>query len=431
MKNHSLSKTIALSLGVLVMSLLVSFIVLAWTGPSSPPPEGNVPAPLDSRSSDLDLSGATWTERNIRNINILSGYNDLFLRGDASETAPVYIAGSELKFYTGGIERMEIGSSGNVVIGNGLSASSITLGGVKRTTWPSGGVGDITAVSAGTGLFGGGTSGNVTLRANTTYLQRRVSGTCATGSSIRVINADGTVSCQTDTSGSSLWTQSGSNIYYNAGSIGVGTTPSSSYKIYSKGGSYGIRAEGSTMGGYFRDSDGTSFSYVAYGGWGILGYGDSAGGYFSNLQGTSGIYLAYSDYGIYQSIGSKNYFKGNVGIGTTNPTTAKLVVSGANPAIDAGLGRIINVASPTASSDVATKGYVDAAGDNAYSAAFVMPPTLRLQINQGRYLCNRSAPSCPSGWIQVTTFPYVLYTEEPHSYIHHLECPASLCALPR
>jgi len=42
MKNYSIPKTIALSLGVLVMSLLFSFIVLAWTEPSSSPPLGNV-----------------------------------------------------------------------------------------------------------------------------------------------------------------------------------------------------------------------------------------------------------------------------------------------------------------------------------------------------------------------------------------------------
>ncbi|MBM3257598.1 MAG: hypothetical protein FJY98_04800 [Candidatus Liptonbacteria bacterium] len=52
---------------------------------------------------------------------------------------------------------------------------------------------------------------------------------------------------------------------------------------------------------------------------------------------------------------------GNVGIGTTNPITAKLVVSGnvSGASIDAGSQRIINVAPPVGNADATTKQYVD------------------------------------------------------------------------
>lgn len=80
--------------------------------------------------------------------------------------------------------------------------------------------GDITAVNTTGGILGGAAQGEANLSVDTGFVQRRVSQSCATGSSIREIRQDGTVLCETDKVGTGDMTA----VYTGAGLSGGGDT---------------------------------------------------------------------------------------------------------------------------------------------------------------------------------------------------------------
>lgn len=109
--------------------------------------------------------------------------------GCAAHTAGSGLSLSGLQFSTNPAQTQ------NRVTGTCASGSSIqTIGQDGSVTCETD---QNTTYTAGPGLTLSGTQ----FSADTSYLQRRVTGTCSSGSSIRTIAQDGTVTCETDTTG--------------------------------------------------------------------------------------------------------------------------------------------------------------------------------------------------------------------------------------
>ncbi len=172
MNLHRVLSTSAVALTAVLLS--VGIQTFAYTAPSAGPTGGDADAPLNVGSSAQTKTGA------------LSLSSTLGVTGTISAN--------------GGIQATQIQTTGSIqslgkVIASSGAGNGFCLGSGTNcvTAWPA------LSLTAGSGVVLSPTTitrdSVGTISADTSYVQRRVSGTCTVGSSITAVAADGTVTC--------------------------------------------------------------------------------------------------------------------------------------------------------------------------------------------------------------------------------------------
>jgi hypothetical protein len=245
-----------------------------------------------------------------------------------------------------------------------------------------------------------------TISADTTYLQRRVSASCGVGSSIRAIAADGSVTCQTDSTG--ITNGAGANVVMKsdgtnavASSItddGTGVVTSESARVgYSTGTATALLSVG-------RDP---ALATNTQNGWQISTASD--GNNYIDSKTYSGGSTFYRVGAGAQTGATTTWLTVNNGTGAT--TFADPMTLGST--LDLGTHQIHNVTDPTSGQDAATKIYVDTATTNEITGTLTSG---KVPVASGAHTETDSSISDPGGGAPVSFAAGTTSTAGPNTF---------------
>ncbi len=222
---------------------------------------------------------------------------DTVIRSDEVNRNFQTLAAAVDELHAGGIVSSvnELQGDLTLVAGDNVAIDAAADGTVTITSTAQGsGGGDITAVTAGPGLRGGGVNGAVTLAVDLDAVQARISTGCASGNAMRAVAADGTASCTSVTAKISLpydATADGGTPAFtvrngpgtavagaSTNGVGVSGTSTSGYGVYGEAyrGVGGFTSASGMAAGVYGRSDGSGPD--SFGVYGYATHGDGSEG---------------------------------------------------------------------------------------------------------------------------------------------------------